>query len=93
MILIVNDVCLFDIKNAKQLQMSHLIFVYEKEAVFETKSGKVVAKFNGVTSSYNADAPTKNQNYRKVLAESIVPNIIDEIKIKLIERCQFKMNQ
>ena len=38
--------------------MSHLIFVYEKEAVFETKSGKVVAKFNGVTSSYNADAPT-----------------------------------
>ena len=88
-----NDVCLFDIKNAKQLQMSYLIFVYEKEAVFETKSGKVVAKFNGVTSSYNADAPTKNQNYRKVLAESIVPNIIDEIKIKLIERCQFKMNQ
>ena len=33
------------------------------------------------------------QNWRKVLTESIVSNVIDGVKIKLLERCQFKMNQ
>ena len=35
----------------------------------------------------------KYQNWRKLLTEFIVSNIIDGIKIKLIERCQFEMNQ
>ena len=35
----------------------------------------------------------KNQNWRQVLIEFIVSNIIDGIKIKLIEMYQFKVNQ
>ena len=38
--------------------MSHLIFVYKKEAVFVLKSGKIVVKINGVTSQYKTDIPT-----------------------------------
>ena len=49
-----NGVCLFYIKYAKQLQLSHLIFEYEKEAVFVPKGRKI----NEVTSSYKADTPT-----------------------------------
>ena len=35
----------------------------------------------------------ENQNWRKVLTKFFVPNVIDRIKIKLIERCHFKVNQ
>ena len=84
LILIVNDVFLFYIKHVKQLQLSHLTFVCEKEAVFVPKSEKIVAKINGITSSYKVGTPTaksdmsqkENQNCRKVLSESIVSNII-----------------
>ena len=55
--MIVNDVCLFYVCYTQQLQLSRLIFVYEKEAVFVLKNRKVVVKFNGVTSSYKTDTP------------------------------------
>ena len=57
MILILNDVCLFYIKYGKELQLSHLVFVYEKAAVFVPKSGKIFIKIKGVTSLYKADTP------------------------------------
>ena len=57
MILILNYVCLFYIKCGKELQLSHLVFVYGKAAVFVPKSGKIVAKIKGVTSSYKEDTP------------------------------------
>ena len=50
LILIVNDVCLFYVSYAQQLQLSRLIFESEKKAVFVPKSGKIVVKINGVTS-------------------------------------------
>ena len=53
-----NDVFLFYIKYVKQLQLSHLTFVCEKEAVFVPKSEKIVAKINGITSSYKVGTPT-----------------------------------
>ena len=58
LILIVNDVFLFYIKYVKQLQLSHLTFVCEKEAVFVPQSGKIVAKINGITSSHKVRTPT-----------------------------------
>ena len=38
--------------------MGYLIFVYEKEFVFVPKSGKIVLKINGVSSSYKTNTPT-----------------------------------
>ena len=58
MTLIVNDICLIYVSYAQQLQLSHLVFIYEKEVAFVPKSGKIVVKINGVTSSYKTDTPT-----------------------------------
>ena len=101
LILIVNDICLIYVSYAQQLQLSHLVFINKKEVVFVPKNGKIVVKINWVTSSYKTDTPTsksnmlqkENQNWRKVLTKFFVPNVIDRIKIKLIERCHFKVNQ
>ena len=46
-----NDICLFYISYAQQLQLFHLVLVYKKEAVFVPKSGQIVVKINGVNSS------------------------------------------
>ena len=48
--------------HAQQLQLSHLVFIYEKEVGFVPKSGKIVVKANGVTSSYKTDSPTGKSN-------------------------------
>ena len=53
-----NDVFLFYVKYVKQLQLSHLTFVCEKEAVFVVKSAKIVAKINGIISSHKVGTPT-----------------------------------
>ena len=59
----------------------------------------IVVKINGITSSYKTDTPTvkfdmlQKEKSELVLTEFIVLNNIDEIKIKLIERCYFKVNQ
>ena len=55
--MIVNDVCLFYVSYAQQLRLFHLVLVYEKEVVFVPKSGEVVVKIDGVTSSYKTDKP------------------------------------
>ena len=76
--------------------MSDLVLVYEKEVALVPKSGKIVVKINRVISSYITDAPTAKSDMsqkEKSLEEFIVSNIIDGIKIKLTERCQFKVNQ
>ena len=53
LILIVNDICLIYVNYyAKQLQLFHLVFIYEKEVVFVPKKGKIVVKINLVTSPY-----------------------------------------
>ena len=100
--MIVNDICLIYVSYVQQLQLSHLVFIYEKQVVFVPKNGKIVVKINGVASSCKTDAPTakskkvteshrkKYQIWRKVLTKFIVSNVIDGIKIKLIERCQVK---
>ena len=50
--------------------MSHLIFVYEKEAVFVPKSGNIDVKINGVPSSQKTDTPTaKSGMSQKELSE------------------------
>ena len=50
LILIVNDICLIYGNYAQELQLPHLVFIYEKEAGFVPKSGKIVVKINGVIS-------------------------------------------
>ena len=73
--------------------------IYEKEVNFVPKTGKIVAKINGVLSSYKINTATakynrkKNQNRRKISTEFILSKIIDGIKIKLIEKLQFKVNK
>ena len=56
--MIVNDICLIYVSYAQQLQLSHLVFIYEKEVAFVPKSGKIVVKINWVTSSYGTGTPT-----------------------------------
>ena len=46
-----NDICLIYLSYAQELQWCHLVFIYEKEAGFVPKSGKIVVKINGVISS------------------------------------------
>ena len=58
LILIVNDICLIYVNYAKQLQLFHLVFIYEKEVVFVPKKGKIVVKINLVTSPYKTGTPT-----------------------------------
>ena len=53
-----NDICLFYVSYPQQLQLFHLFLVYEKEVVLVPKSGTIVVKINGVTSSYKTDTPT-----------------------------------
>ena len=52
------DVFLFYVSYEQQLQLFHLVLVYEKEVVFVPKSGKIVVKVNRVTSWYKEDTPT-----------------------------------
>ena len=49
-------------KLCQQLQLSHLVFVYEKEVAFVPRSGKIVGKINRVTSSYETDILTAKSN-------------------------------
>ena len=55
--MIVNDVCLFCVSSAQQLQLFHLVLVYEEEVVFVPKCGQVFVKIDGVTSLYKTDTP------------------------------------
>ena len=57
-----NDICLIYLSYAQRLQLSHLVFIYEKGVVLVPKSGKIVAKINGVTSSYKTGIPTAKSN-------------------------------
>ena len=57
-----NDICLIYVSYAQELQLSHLVFIYEKVASFVPKSGKIVEKINGVISSYKTDTPTAKSN-------------------------------
>ena len=57
-----NDICLIYVSYAQQLQLSHLVFTYEKEVGFVPKSGKIVVKINGVTSSYKTNTATAKSN-------------------------------
>ena len=50
-----NDICLFHVSYAQQLQLLHLVLVCEKEVLLVHKSGTVVIKTNIVTSSYKTD--------------------------------------
>ena len=52
-----NDVCLFCVSSAQQLQLFHLVLVYEEEFVFVPKCGQVFVKIAGVTSLYKTDTP------------------------------------
>ena len=62
LILIVNDICLIYVSYAQELQLSHLVFIYEREAGFAHKSGKIVVKIDGVISSYKTDTLTVKSN-------------------------------
>ena len=65
-----NDICLFYVSYAQQLQLFHLVLVCEKEVVLVLKSGTIIVKFNGVISSYETDAPTvKSEIIQKVKSE------------------------
>ena len=55
--MIVNDVCLFCVSSAQQLQLFHLVLVYEEEFVFVPKCGQVFVKIDGVISLYKTDTP------------------------------------
>ena len=57
-----NDICLIYVSCAQELQLSHLVFIYEKETGFVPKSGKIVIKVNGVISSYKIDTPAAKSN-------------------------------
>ena len=65
------------------------------------KKGKIVVEIYWVSSLYkrvhSRQNPIchrkKNQNWRKIFTTFIVSNVIDGIKIKLIERCQLKVNR
>ena len=61
-----NDICLIYVSYAQELQLSHLVFIYEKEAGFVPKSGKIVVKINGVISSYKTDTPTAKSNMSQI---------------------------
>ena len=54
-----NDVCLFYVRYAQQLQLCHLVLVYEKEVVFIPKSEKI-----GVAVLYETepDIPQKEKS-------------------------------
>ena len=52
-----NDVCLFCVSSAQQLQLFHLVLVYEEEFVFVPKCGQVFVKIDGVISLYKTDTP------------------------------------
>ena len=92
LVLIVNNVCLFYVSYAQQLQLSHSVLVYEKQVVFLPKSGEIVVKINGVPHRTKQIElrqnlichRKKNLNWRQVLTEFIVSNFIGGIKIKLI---------
>ena len=62
LVLIVNDICLIYVSYSQELQLSHLVFIYEREAGCAPKSGKIVVKINGVISSYKTDTPTAKSN-------------------------------
>ena len=85
--MIVNDVYLFHVSYDELLQLFHL--VWEKEVVFVLRSGQIVVKIDGVNKNRNR----LERQGKKVLTEFTVLNILDEIKIKLIERCLFKVNE
>ena len=57
-----NDVCLFYVSYAQQLQLFHLALVYEKEIVSVPKSGQIIVKIDRVASSYKTDTPTTNSD-------------------------------
>ena len=82
-----NDVYLFHVSYDELLQLFHL--VWEKEVVFVLRSGQIVVKIDGVNKNRNR----LERQGKKVLTEFTVLNILDEIKIKLIERCLFKVNE
>ena len=85
--MIVNDVYLFHVSYDELLQLFHL--VWEKEVVFVLRSRQIVVKIDGVNKNRNR----LERQGKKVLTEFTVLNILDEIKIKLIERCLFKVNE
>ena len=68
-----NGVCLFYVSYAQQLQLLHLVLVYEKEVVFVPKKGQIIVKIDGLASSYKTDRPRaksdmsqkENQNWRR----------------------------
>ena len=82
-----NDVYLFHVSYDELLQLFHL--VWEKEVVFVLRSRQIVVKIDGVNKNRNR----LERQGKKVLTEFTVLNILDEIKIKLIERCLFKVNE
>ena len=82
-----NDVYLFHVSYDELLQLFHL--VWEKEVVFVLRSGQIVVKIDGVNKNRNR----LERQGKKVLTEFTVLNILDEIKIKLIERCLFTVNE
>ena len=57
-----NDICLIFASYAQQPELSYLVFIYKKEVLFVPKSGKIVIKINGVTSSYKTDTPAAKSN-------------------------------
>ena len=85
--MIVNDVYLFHVSYDELLQLFHL--VWEKEVVFVLRSRQIVVKIDGVNKNRNR----LERQGKKVLTEFTVLNILDEIKIKLIERCLFTVNE
>ena len=52
-----NDICLFYVSDAQQLQLFHLVLVYEEEVVLVPKSGTTIVKINEVTSSHRTVTP------------------------------------
>ena len=82
-----NDVYLFHVSYDELLQLFHL--VWEKEVVFVLRSRQIVVKIDGVNKNRNR----LERQGKKVLTEFTVLNILDEIKIKLIERCLFTVNE
>ena len=43
--------------SVQQLQLFHLVLVYEKEVLLVPKSGTIVVKINKVTSLHKTDTP------------------------------------
>ena len=95
-----DGVFLFYVIHAQQLQLFGLVLIYEKEVVFVPKVDRQLLKLT--------DRPhrtkqidlrqnliyhrKKNHNWRKVLTELITFYILDRIKIRLMERCQYRVD-